>query len=121
MILLIEDRPASRHTLAELLRSSGHKVVEAGNGERGLSLLSKNPITLVITDFVLPDFDGFKLITLIRKRHPAMPIVLISGFLSQETGDAILKIAGTRVRYLVKPVDPPVLEAVIKTLLETPP
>jgi two-component system, NtrC family, response regulator AtoC len=121
MLLLIEDRPVSRHVLADLLRRSGHEVLEAGDAEQGLSLLNENPVTLVITDFVLPDIDGLKLINLIRERHPAMPVVIISGFLSRESGDTISNIAGKRVRYLLKPVDPTVLEATIKTLLESPP
>ncbi len=118
MILLVEDRPVSRRSLAELLRSFGHDVLEAENTEQALELL-ENPVALVITDFVLADAeaDGLKLIGLIRERRPSMPIILLSGYLAQETGEGLVMMAGLRMKYFTKPVDPLLLEATIQNLL----
>ena len=117
MILLIEDRPASRKALAELLRNFGYEVLEAENGTQAFALLKREPIKLIITDFVLPDVDGMKLIQLVKLRSPTMPIVLISGYMSQQTGDAFADTLGPRTRYFTKPVEPSILDAVIQSLL----
>ena len=67
---MVEDRPVSRQALTELLRFFGYNVLQAEDGKQALELLDKSRVKLVITDFVLPDIDGLKLIVLIRERRP---------------------------------------------------
>ena len=114
---MIEDEPANRTTLAELLRSAGHAVLEAENAEQGLGLLDEYRINLIILDFILPDMNGLQFIGCIRQRLPKIPIILISGYMSQRAGDAILGASEERTKYFAKPVRPTALELMVQTML----
>lgn len=117
MLLLIEDEAITRTAMAESLRSSGQEVLEAENGEEALALLKDNPVKVVVMDFVLPDVDGLKLMDLIHHRRPKLPIILISGYLSQRAGEAIVASTGKESAYLAKPVRPSALVRTVQELL----
>ena len=90
MILLVEDDAASRYAFARLLRGEGYEVIEAGDGNEAVAFLDGFPVDLVITDMVLPKINGLHLISLIHARRPGIPIVLMSGYLSERAGKIIL-------------------------------
>jgi CheY-like chemotaxis protein len=70
-------------------------------------------------DLVLPDTSGLRLIGFIRKQWPTMPIVLMSGYMSQEAGEALsVAMFGERTQYVTKPVEPSRLEVTIQHLLD---
>jgi len=114
MILLVEDDAITRHSFANLLQNAGHEVVEAKDGSEALELLDQFPISLVVTDMVLPKLHGMTLIGQIRTRWPTIPIVLISAYLTQEAGETIM---GRAAHFLQKPVRPSALVAVVRRLL----
>jgi CheY-like chemotaxis protein len=114
MILIVEDDVITRYSFAQLLRGNGHEVVESGDGNEALVFLHTLPIDLVITDLVLPNVNGLNLVTHIHRRWPNMPIVLVSGYLSQYGGETIL---GDRAHFFQKPVRPSVLVAAVRNLL----
>src|SRR5262245_3316334 len=118
MILLIEDDTITRTALAEVLRNSGHEVLEAEDGEQGLSLLDTHAVHLIITDLVLPRLDGLKVIGQSRRRRRSVPVILMSGYMSQPAGDAILATAGQKSKYLTKPVRPSTLISTVQHLLD---
>ena len=64
-----------RLTLAEF----GHTVIEASNGVEGLKKFPAEGVDLVITDMVMPEKEGIEVITELRKRHPQLKIIAISG------------------------------------------
>jgi CheY-like chemotaxis protein len=117
MILLVEDDAIIRTDIAESLRSAGQGVLEAADAEKALTLLEENPITLVLLDLVLPGVDGLKLMDMIHQRHPTLPIILISGYLSQRAGDAIVATSGVHTKYFAKPVIPSALIRTVQELL----
>ena len=114
MILLVEDEPISRCAFAQLLRSAGHDVIEARDGTEALALLSHWHVDLVITDLAIPNLNGLNLASFIRARWPKVPVVLISGYLSQEAGNIILDGVAD---FLQKPVRPSALVAAVQRLL----
>ena len=79
-ILVIDDEPAVRETLAEMLELMGHRVVLADSGQSALQLLSANECELVFTDLAMPDMDGWETSREIRKRWPEMNVVLVTGY-----------------------------------------
>jgi len=105
--------------MVEILRTSGHKVLQAATGEEGARLLDVHAtqIRVVVLDFVLPDIDGLKLIRYIRWRVPKVPVVLTSGYLSRKAGEALLA-SGRDVTFLAKPFRPSALEKMVKNLLQ---
>jgi DNA-binding NtrC family response regulator len=114
MILLIEDEAIIRHAFGQILRAEGHEVMEAGDGTEALALLDKWRFELVITDLVLPKPNGFDLASSIRARWPNMPIILISGYISQDAGRILLD---GLAHFIQKPVDPTALIATVQRLL----
>jgi len=118
MLLLIEDDTITRMATAQALRTSGQQVLEAGDGAEALRLLTANPtIKLVVMDFVLPGMDGLKLMDLIHQQRPRLPIILVSGYLSQRAGDAIVSRSDKRSKYFAKPFRPSALVKTVQELL----
>ena len=98
------------------LRSEGQEVIEAGDGIQALSLFGKSHVDLVITDLVMPKLTGFDLIGQIRSVCPDVPILIISGHISQDAE----RISDGNAEFMHKPVDPPDLIATVRRLLPTP-
>jgi two-component system, response regulator PdtaR len=79
-VLLVEDEPLVRMLLAEELRAAGLTVVEAGCASEALSFLAVDSVDVVVTDIQMPGgMDGLELAEDIRRKHPAVPIVVTSG------------------------------------------
>jgi len=118
MLLLIEDDAITRMATAQAISTSRQEVLEAATGDAALRLLDEYPgIKLVVMDFVLPDIDGLKLTSLIHERRPRLPIILISGYLSQRAGDAIVATADNQSKYFAKPFRPSALVRTVQELL----
>jgi signal transduction histidine kinase/ActR/RegA family two-component response regulator len=81
-VLLVEDNAELAAVTAELLRSHGVSVQRADNAADALRLLALRPFfDVVLSDVVMPgDMDGLALARQIRREHPALPVVLVSGF-----------------------------------------
>ena len=63
-------------------------VQSADTVEAGLSILGAEPVDLLLTDIKMPGQDGFALIKQARKMRPAMPILMMTGYLTAETIEA---------------------------------
>jgi PAS domain S-box-containing protein len=79
-ILVVDDEPAVRETLAEMLEVMGHRVLLAEGGQHALQTLAGNNCDLVFTDLAMPDMDGWETSRAIRKRWPEMNVVLVTGY-----------------------------------------
>lgn len=78
-ILIIDDNEALRTMMAHALTHAGHKVSVAADGKEGLRLFNCRPVELVITDIVMPEQDGIEIVMILRKTHPQLPVLAISG------------------------------------------
>ena len=78
-ILVIDDEMLVREALQRVLTSTTVSVIAAADADEGLATLRESPVDLVIIDVVLPGMDGVAAIREIRRRHPALPIIAISG------------------------------------------
>jgi CheY-like chemotaxis protein len=115
LILVVEDRDYLRKLTERMLKQSGHDVVVVGSGKEAVRVCQKRTVDLVITDLAMPDMDGLELIRSLRKSHPELLILAMSGTF---TGH-FLKIATTlgAVGTLEKPFKQSDLLAMIdKTL-----
>jgi len=79
-LLVIDDEPVVRETLAEILMDLDHKVVTAEGGRAGLAKLAGGDFDLVFTDLAMPEMDGWETAREIRKQRPELPVVLITGY-----------------------------------------
>ncbi len=78
-ILLVDDDEVLRMVQGHFLRRFGYRVDAAADGVGAIRHLDAQPADLVITDMVMPGTDGVQLIQHLRRNHPAVKIVAISG------------------------------------------
>ncbi len=103
-VLLVEDQPALRQSMQELLTTWNYRVVEATNGRHALELLDNTaePIALVLTDAVMPLMGGIGLLKEIRQRGLDIPVVLVTGHPLQDELEGLRRLGMTA--WLAKPV-----------------
>lgn len=78
-ILVIDDQDSIRRVVRRALEQDGHEVFEASDGAVGMEILETQTFDLVITDIFMPGQDGIVTLRQIRKRFPALKVVVISG------------------------------------------
>lgn len=85
-ILVADDTRSYRNYYKSLLHTHKYEVIEAENGKRALEILNSTPdIKLVITDYNMPEMDGFELVSRIRESHEKNEIAII-GISAQGSG-----------------------------------
>jgi len=117
-ILLIDDDDDLRMITAEILRSAGYKVDTAGDAKSGLALYRAGLHDLIITDIVMPEMDGLKLIDGLRQTPKPPRIIAMSGA-SNPSVPLYLSNAqqmGAR-RVLAKPIESNVLLQTVAAVL----
>ena len=82
-ILVIDDHPAVAHLVAEALQSEGHQTFVAGSGEEGLRVIQQNPPDAVFLDIVMPGIDGIEVLRRIREHHATLPVIILSGWVTE--------------------------------------
>ena len=78
-LLVIDDDPQMRRSLAIALADAGHTVTTAADGRDGLQALGDGAVDIVITDIVMPEMEGLETIRELRSRRPDLKIVAMSG------------------------------------------
>ena len=81
-ILIVEDQDLVRRSMRLWLEQVGHEVEEAADGALGLRLLRHSGFDLVVTDIFMPNVEGLELVRRIRRQHPQVRIVVVSGGLA---------------------------------------
>ena len=76
-ILVVEDEPTLRETLAEALESDGYRVLQAGDGRTGLALFRADHPDLVLLDLMLPELSGLEVTRQVRAES-SVPIVMLT-------------------------------------------
>src|SRR5215510_7711216 len=78
-ILVVDDEAQIRQLLCVYLRKQGFRVSTTARSEETLRLLRKAPVDLVVLDIGLADEDGLKLLADIKKHHPNLRVVMLTG------------------------------------------
>jgi DNA-binding response OmpR family regulator len=120
VILLIDDNATQATIRQAVLRRAGYFVIAALDPVRALAQLLNgefaDAIDAVITDHVMPGMNGAQFVRELRKTHPDLPVMVISGL-----DDAEPQYAGLQVRFLQKPLMPDLLLANLHDLLQQVP
>lgn len=116
-VLIVEDTDDSREMLAEFMRMFGIDVREARSGNEAITKFREEPVSLVVSDIMMPEGDGLSLVKAMRELPPEngglTPAIAVSA--GSDPDEAIL--AGFNV-FLQKPVDPVRLLEVMRNFLE---
>ena len=111
-ILVVDDEPAIRFSLTELLEADGHDVREAEHAPAALALLEQAPVDLVLTDLRMPKVSGLELLAAARAHHPDVLVVLVTAH-----GDERVAVRALRegaYDYLPKPFDNDEVRATVR-------
>jgi len=84
-ILIVEDDPSLRELGRLLLTAQSYEVHGAGDGFEGFAALKHSLPDLIISDLSMPNMDGFEFLSVVRRRFPVIPVIVISGEFSGET------------------------------------
>jgi DNA-binding response OmpR family regulator len=114
-ILIIEDDPAMRVVLMELLSLEGHRVILASEGAEGFDRVLTEQPDLLLLDVMMPGIDGFTLAQELRRRGLAMPILMLTA--RGRVEDRVRGLDSGADDYLIKPFSGDELLARVRALL----
>lgn len=103
-VLLVDDEVSFVDTFAERLELRNLEIVKAFSGEEALQILEKNhAVEVVILDVKMPGMDGIETLAEIKKRHPLVEVIMLSGH--ADVASAIEGMKQGAIDYLMKPCD----------------
>jgi PAS domain S-box-containing protein len=115
LLLLVEDEEGVRRVSRRALELHGYQVLEAANGEDALVLAAAHPVTLMITDVMMPGLLGPALAEQVHLLLPDLPVLFMSGHTDQVVREGLLD---PSVPFLPKPFTPSQLVASVRQLLD---
>jgi len=98
-VLVVDDEPLIRWSLAEMLSDRGHIVTEAGDGKEALRVVTRgaNRPDVILLDYRLPDSNDLSLFAAIKRELPEIPIILMTAYGSPEITTGALALGAYRV------------------------
>ncbi len=117
-LLVVDDVEANRDLLGRRLKQQGHAVAAAENGRRALEMIRAGEFDLVLLDIMMPEMDGYQVLTEIMG-DPALkhiPVIMISAVTEMESVVRCIELGATD--YLPKPFNAVLLKARVGATLE---
>lgn len=106
-ILVVEDDITSRTIITHLLEKNGYSVTTAEDGIEALLYLGKQGFDLILSDIIMPNLDGFKLLEMINQKGVKAPVIFLTSTSNPEDELKGLKMGA--VDYIKKPINKDVL------------
>ena len=101
-VLIVDDECEVCLSLSEVLQSKGYSTVSQDDPREVLELLSQRNVDLILMDVRMPEIGGIDLLKIIRKTHPLLPVIMISGYASVESAVRAMKYGA--LNFFAKPV-----------------
>jgi DNA-binding NtrC family response regulator len=102
-VLVVDDEEVSRRGLATLAAAWGYVVAEAADGKEALDRARVDRPAIVVTDLLMPGFDGLELLRALHEEVPTAAVIVLTGHATVETAVAAMKEGA--YDYMTKPVD----------------
>jgi len=84
-ILVIDDSSFQRKIISSILKDGGYEVVTAENGKDGIEGIGTAVPDLIISDLLMPEFDGFYLLETMKTKKVTIPILIITSDIQKPT------------------------------------
>lgn len=121
-ILIIDDEADVREVLRLHLESANYNVIEAVNGEEGVTMMKSGAnllqVGLILCDIRMPKVNGIEAIDYLKQNAPSIPIMVVTGYPDADLAVSLMK-KGVK-DYLVKPVEKDKLLAKVAEVLASP-
>ena len=111
LLLIVDDSEDNRDVLARRLQKQGHWAITAPGGKEALEALAEQPFDLVLLDIMMPDMDGYEVLSRIKNdpHTHRIPVIMISAL--DEMDSVVRCIEMGAADYLPKPFNPTLLRA----------
>jgi len=117
-ILVAEDEVLAAMALEDFLSVKGFRVTLAGDGIEAMERYAKDPADALITDLRMPRMDGHALIRAMRARDATLPVVVMTGFLTDDSD--LTHDRWKPLEVLSKPVSPQTILDTLQRMLGAP-
>jgi DNA-binding NtrC family response regulator len=115
-VLIVDDEPFARQTIAEWLRGKNFNVFEAESGPQAMERIQKDNMDIVISDMVMPGMDGLQLLKKAKAAKADVSFLMITGYPSRATAIKVMQEGASD--YLAKPFTPEeLMHRVSRTLM----
>jgi len=117
-ILIVDDERMNRVVLDGMLKRNGYQTAQAEHGAEALDLVAQGGIELVLLDIVMPDIDGFDVLTRLREQHTTaeLPVIMVTG--DNDRAQVIKAFQQGANDYVTKPLDVDLAMARIETQMQ---
>ena len=116
-ILIVDDETSILQSLGGLLTDEGFEVISATNGYEALKIIDAESPDLVLLDIWMPGIDGIETLKEIKKSHPILPVIIISGHGTIETAVRATKLGA--YNFIEKPLSIAKLLRTVESALES--
>lgn len=117
-VLIVDDEEGMCWALEKAMQHEGYATQAVTNAKKALASLKDEDASLVLLDLVMPDMNGLEVLKEIRRTHPDLPVIIITGHGTTEVAMDAIRLGATG--YITKPLDLYQLKlAVRKTLQDT--
>jgi DNA-binding NtrC family response regulator len=103
IVLLVDDEEDFISPIAKKLKKRHVEVLTASSGEMALKVLSENNIDVVVLDVKMPGMDGMATLKEIKKRHPFVEVIMLTGHANMEAAVDGMNLGA--FDYLMKPME----------------
>ena len=115
LVLVVDDDANNRDLLSRRLQRSGYEAVTCRDGPDALGRIADRPFDVVLLDVMMPGLDGFEVLEILRRDHPATDLPVIMATAKDNSDDVIRALGLGANDYVTKPIDYPVAVARIAT------
>lgn len=102
-ILIVDDEPAIRRSLSEILEDEGYTIHEAENGEEAVKAVRGNSLDLILLDIKMPRVDGMEVLQQLSQEESMPPVIMLSGHGTIDTAVEATRLGA--VDFIEKPPD----------------
>lgn len=114
-ILVVDNEAKMRRILELSLKSMGHEVEQAGDGQEALAMIEAGSFDLVLTDLRMPRLDGIGLLSALRATDNDIPVIVMTAYGTIETAVAAMKVGAAD--YVIRPFEMETIEMAVTRAL----
>lgn len=118
-VLVVDDDPSVLQLLAKILMRAGYQVLEAHGPTEAIGYADPSyRIDLVVSDIVMPEMSGFRLVEVLSEQRPGLRALYVSGYSREEIQWG--GVPGAAKHFMAKPLEPRQLVGAVRRVLDAP-